>query len=187
VPRQLHEADVGERDPRILGLKPVEPARVLRTTEKHRAAPLAKPVRVVALRVISRAAVRAVAAGNRRRDDDTIADAKVAHALADLLHDTDGLVAEDPSRFDAGHRTANEVEVGSADCARRDADDGVRIVLDRRLLDVVETDVADPVKHDCFHGSLGPRRCWRGPARSARHVPTGVVEDDRGPLVAVAL
>jgi hypothetical protein len=46
------------------------------------------------------------------------------------------------------------VEIGAADRARGNADDRVGFVLNARLFDVVEANVADAVKHDSLHVML---------------------------------
>jgi hypothetical protein len=83
VVRQLHETDVRVGDAGLLGLEAVETARVLGTAEERRPGPVG--VRVVALRVVARAAVRAGAAGDRRRNHHAVADVEVADVVADLL------------------------------------------------------------------------------------------------------
>ena len=53
-----------------------------------------------------------------------------------------------------GMRAADHVQVGAADGAGGEAHDGVGRLLDLRLRDVVEADVADVVEDDGFHGVL---------------------------------
>jgi hypothetical protein len=123
------------------------------------------PVRVghVALRRVALAAVPAGPARDGAVDQDAVAGAEPAHRVADLLDDADGLVAEDRACLHRRHRAAHEVEVGAADRAAGDADDGVVRVLDGRLLDLVETDVPDAVPDDCLHVCLLDRfGCARG-------------------------
>jgi hypothetical protein len=150
--RQLAQADVGERDAGEFRLQAVERAGHGRAAEEGGARLAAVRVGVVALREVAAAAVGAVPAGDRGRDDHAVALAEVADALADLLDDADALVAEDRAALHAGQGAADQVQVGAADGAGGDADDGVGRVLDLRLLDVVEPDVADAVEDDRFHG-----------------------------------
>lgn len=105
-------------------------------------------------------------------DHDAVALLEVAHGLADFLDDADAFVAEHGAGLHAGDRAAHEVQIGAADGGRGDADDGVRGLLDARLGHIAQTDVADAVEHDGFHGHLRPghRRpaLWRHAALAGR-------------------
>ena len=156
---QADETGVGVRDPGALGLQPVEAARLLGPAEERGARCVR--VRAIALGVVARAAVRAGAAGDRRADHDAIARVEVAHAFAELLDDPHAFVTEDAAGLDAGHRAADEVQVGAADGARRQPDDGVLGALQLGFGHVVEADVPDAVEDDGFH------------ARGPTHPPPG--------------
>ncbi len=149
----------GVRDAGALGLQPVEAARLLGPAEERGARCVR--VRAIALGVVARAAVRAGAAGDRRADHDAIARVEVAHAFAELLDDAHAFVTEDAAGLHAGHRAADEVQVGAADGARRQADDGVLGALQLGFGHVVEADVPDAVEDDGFH------------ARGPTHPPPG--------------
>src|SRR5439155_24318571 len=86
----------------------------------------------------------------------------------------------------AGQGAADHVQVGAADGAGGEADDGVGVVLNLRLLDVVEPDVADAVEDDCFHG----RGSWDGVGRTADReqlvFPIGVSGADRVTMLGTA-
>jgi hypothetical protein len=93
----------------------------------------------------------AVAAGDVERDHDAIPDRQLADARPDRLDDPHGLVPEDVA---LGHERAEhlvDVEVRPAQPARRDADDGVGRLLDRRIGDRVHADVALAVPGHCLH------------------------------------
>src|SRR5262249_47266454 len=120
--------------------------------EERRAGLDAVRVGVVALRVVAVAAVGTVAASDRRGDDHAVARLQVAHVAADLLDDADTLVPQDGARLHPGHGATDHVQVGPADGAGRQPDDGVGRLLDLRLGHGLQTDVADAVKNDCFHG-----------------------------------
>ena len=161
---QPNQRRVRVRDPRLLGLQAVERAGLLRAAEERRPGLRAVRVGAVALGVVTRAAVRAGAAADRRADHHALARLEVAHLRAERLDDADALVAEDRPRLHARHRAADEVQVGAADRARRQADDGVLGVLDLRLGDVVDANVPDPVENDSFHPVALPRPgAARGP------------------------
>ena len=70
---------------------------------------------------------------------------------ADLLDDAHRLVAEDVALVDERPHHLVEVEVGAADAGRRDPDDGVGRLLDRRVRDRVDPDVPLAVPGDRFH------------------------------------
>ena len=149
--RQLDQTDVRERHARFFGLQTVERAARFRSAEKCRAVVRAVRVRLVALRVVSRATVRTDAARDRRWDHDTIAGLEVAHARSDLLDDADAFVAEHGAGFHPAERAADHVQIGPADCAGRQPHDGVGGILQHRLVDLFEADVADIVEHYSFH------------------------------------
>ena len=65
--------------------------------EKRSARLDAVGVGLIALRIISGAAVRAVAAGDRRRNHDAIADLQITHVRSDFLNNADAFVAEENS------------------------------------------------------------------------------------------
>src|SRR5207249_5671850 len=102
----------------------------------------ARAVRVgdVALRLVPGTAVRAVATRDGRRHDDALALPQVAHVLADLLNHADRLVPEDGAGLHARERAADEMQVGAADRARRDADQRIGRLLQPRIAHRLEPD-----------------------------------------------
>ncbi len=135
---QLYEVDGGIRDSRELGLQPVERARGFRPTEERGPGLWPVGVDVVALRVVPGPAVRAVTTAEGRGDNDSVAYPQVPDLGADLLDDTDTLVAEDRTRLHPRQRAADHVEVRSAYRAGGEPHNRIRRVLYLRLLDVVE-------------------------------------------------
>src|SRR5207244_8151148 len=81
---------------------------------------------------------------------------------------------EDRPRPHAGDGAADEVQIGAADRARGEAHDCVVRVLDLRLGDVVQADVADAVEDDGFHVSLLLTSMRRPRSRSFA-APAGIV------------
>ena len=82
---------------------------------------------------------------------------------ADLLDDPHRLVAEDVALAHERAEDLVEVQVGTADAGRRDADDRVGRLLDGRVGDGVDADVALAVPGDSSHGPgptqrAGPKR-----------------------------
>ena len=73
---QLHQVRRRERDARVLGLQAVEAAARARRRRRTRCRRGPLGLRDVALRIVAVAAVRAVAAGDGRRNDDAVADAR---------------------------------------------------------------------------------------------------------------
>jgi hypothetical protein len=119
------------------------------------------------LREVAGPAVRAIAAGDRRRNHDAVAGLEVAHLLADLFHGADRLVAEDRARPHPRQGAADHAQVGAADGAGGDADEGVGRVLEAGLAHLVQADVVDAVKHDGFHEQPPPVPLARGAAEAA--------------------
>jgi hypothetical protein len=60
-----------------------------------------------------------------------------------LLDNAHHLMAQHRSRLHSGHGAPNHVQIGAADRAGSDADDGVRGLLDLRLRHIVQTNVAN--------------------------------------------
>ena len=77
---------------------------------------------------------------------------------ADLLDDPHRLVAEDVALAHERAEHLVQVQVGAADPGRRDPDDRVGRLLDRRVGDRVDPDVALAVPHHCLH-ELPPPSC----------------------------
>src|SRR4051794_7514930 len=132
--------DVGERDAYVLGLPAGEAARQVRVAEDPRGRMaehlLGEPcvrIRVLAQRVQLVLARVAVAARDRERHDDAVADLEVRDGLAlfdDLAHE---LVTEDVAALHRRDVAVEKVEVRAADRGRGDADDRVAVVQDRRV------------------------------------------------------
>ena len=89
-------------------------------------------VGALADRPVAAPALLALAAADRERDDDAVADLELLVLGADLDHLAHELVADDVARLHAGHEAVVEVQVGAADRAAGGLDDGVARVLDRR-------------------------------------------------------
>ena len=80
-----------------------------------------------------------------------VAHLETGYGQPDLLHDSDALVSEDPSRRHGGHVALEDVEIGAADRGRRDADDGVRGVFDLGPRCVLPGAPPGPVKDESLH------------------------------------
>src|SRR5205085_1577712 len=98
--RQLGQPHVGVGDAGTLRLQSLERSGLLRSTEKGGAALWSVGIGVIALRVVARPAVRAVAAGDRGRDDNPVADIEVAHVLAKFFNDAYAFVSQDRAGLD---------------------------------------------------------------------------------------
>jgi len=108
-------------------------------------------VDIIALSVVSGPAVRAVTTAEGRGDDYSIADPQVPDLGADLLDDTDTLVAENSTQLHPRQRAADHVEVRPAYRAGGEPHNRIRRVLYLRLLDVVEPYVSYAVENNRFH------------------------------------
>ena len=153
----LDRQEVAERHPQELGLAaghlPVE----LGVAEQRGAGAVLVDLRRLALRVQVVAAHPAVAAGDVERDHDAVADER-GDLRADLLDDPHRLVAEHVAGVQERRQHGVEVQVGSAQPGRGDADDDVGGVLDRGVRNLVDADVADALPCQCFHSRSLPGR-----------------------------
>jgi hypothetical protein len=86
--------------------------------------------------------------------DDPVADLQLLVRGADLDHFAHELVAHDVALLHARHEAVEEVQVGAADGAGRDLDDGVAAVLDLRVRDGVAADVLLAVPAKCLHAQF---------------------------------
>lgn len=148
---QADQARMRERRARVFGLQAVECAARLRAAEERGAGERTAGIRGVALRGVARAAVCAMPARDRRRNQHAVAAAKVAHVAPDFLDEPDALVPENRPRFHAAQRAAHHVQIGAADRARREPHDRVGRLREAGVGHRVDPDVADAVKYDRFH------------------------------------
>src|SRR4051812_15909628 len=102
-------------------------------------------------------AEEALAARDRKRNNDAIADLQRLVLQADFDHFAHGLVAEHVTPLHRRYDAVEQMKVGAADRAGRDLDDGVAPVLDFRIGDGVAADVALAVPCQCFHRRSSPR------------------------------
>src|SRR5919199_2391743 len=184
----LDRADVGERDARVLGLAAGVSAGQVRVAEDP-GRPVAEdllghaPVGVAVLAggVELVPARPAVAAGDRERHDDAVADLEVPHPTADLDDLAHELVAEDvplPHRRDVA---VVEMQVRPADGGRADLHDRVAVVEDLRVGDVLDLDRVAAGPHVGAHqtpafSSSDSVSGWAGRCLSLRSAdsPSGV-------------
>ena len=61
------------------------------------------------------------------------------------------LMPEDRPRLHTRHRSPNKMQIRSAYGRRRQLDDRVRRLLDPRVGNILQTDIADVVPDNCFH------------------------------------
>jgi hypothetical protein len=124
----------------------------------------------LALRLEVAFAPVAVPARDLERHHDPVARPDVLDGAAHLLDAAHRLVPEDVALLHEWREDLVEMPVRSADRRRRDADDRVRRLLDRRIGHRVDADVALPVPGNGLHGLtfLGARR-----ARPSRAVACG--------------
>ena len=88
----------------------------------------------------------------------------MARLFRSLFHDPDPFMAEDRAGHHTGDGPPDEMQVGAADRARRESDDGVGRFLNHGIGDVIQADVSDAVEDDGFDGEAfaggagGPHR-----------------------------
>ena len=152
----LDRAVLGLRHAQELGLPAGDLAVELRVAEQRGAHALVRDLGGLALGLQAVVAHEARAAGDVERDHHAIALGDVGDLGADLLDDAHRLVAEDVALAHERAEDLVEVEVGAADAGRRDADDRVGRVLDARIGDGVDADVALPMPGDSFHALALP-------------------------------
>ena len=154
----LDGAHVGVGDAQVFGLAARVAAQGVGVAEQPggRVAPqelgrLMVGVAALARREQALLAKEALATGDGERHHDAIADFQVLHLGADLHDLTHRLVAHDVARHHAGDDSVIEVQVGAADGAGGDLDDGVALVLQLGVGDGVAAYVALAVPTECFH------------------------------------
>ena len=159
--RDLDRADIGVGHAQILGLAAREAAGDVRVAEQPgegvaELLGLHLAVRVGALAAgpVAPFALAALAAADGEGHHHAVADLELLVVAADLDHLAHGLVAEHVAALHGGDEAAHQVQVGAADGAGGDLDDGVAAVLDRRIGDAVAADVALAVPSQCLHARL---------------------------------
>ena len=127
--RKLNQANVCEWDASKFGLQSMKGTGIFRSTEKSGAGQRAVGIGVVALRVVTGAAVRTVTASDGGRNYDAIAGFYIANAFADFFDDTDAFMTENSSFLHTRHGATHEMQIGAADSAGGQTHNGVEIVL----------------------------------------------------------
>ena len=148
-----HHANVRKRDARKLSLQAVEWSAGGRAAEECGACIGTIWVRLVTLRVVAGTAIEAVSAGDGGGNHDAIAGFKVAHGASDLLDDAKTFMSQNGSRFHSRHGAADHVEVSAANRAGCQPDNRVIWLLNLRVRNVFQLNVADTAKHYRFHES----------------------------------
>ncbi len=143
--------DVGERHAEALGLAAGDGSVHLAEAVERGAAALRLHLRGLALREQALVAHEAVVARDDEGDDDAVADLELRDGAADLLDDAHVLVAEHVVLLEERSEDLVEVEVGSADRGRRDADHRVGVLLDHGVGDLLDLDVVDALPGECLH------------------------------------
>ena len=135
--RHLDRADVGVGHAQVLRLATGIAAEHVGIAEQagRRMSPqllghLVIRVRALAARKEALLAEEALAAGDRERHHDAVADFELLVFGADLDHLAHGLMAEDVALFHRGHDAVEQMQVRAADGAGRHLDDGIASVLD---------------------------------------------------------
>ena len=143
----LERADIRERHARVLSLPPGVAAGEMRVAEDARGRVTEHLLRharvrvgVLAQRVQLVLAVPAVAAGDRERHDDAIADLQVRDAAADLDDLAHELVPEDVALLHRRDVAVVEMQIRPADRRRGDLHDRVTVVEDLGVGDVLDLD-----------------------------------------------
>lgn len=153
---------IGKRHAQIFGLAAGIAAGQMRVAEQtgggvpeHLAGEMLLAIGGLADREIASLALVAFAANDREPYVDAVALLQLAvDAGAGLDHFAHGLVAHDVAGQHARNVIVEEMQVGAADGAARDLDDGVARVLDFRIGDGVAPDVLLAMPNQRLHPVL---------------------------------
>ena len=151
--RNLDRAEIGVRDPQVLGLAAGDLTVELGIAEQRRPLAVLPNLRGLALGVEVLVAHEAVAAGDIEGDDHTIAGFEVRHARTDFLDDPHRLVAEHVAVIDEHAQQLVEVEIRTADRRRGDPHDGIGRFPDRRVRNRVDPNVFHTVPRQSLHSA----------------------------------
>src|SRR5690349_5988984 len=110
-------------------------------------------IRILAERIQFPLAEKAIAAGNGKRHDDTVADTDLFHSFADVDDLAHEFVSKNVPPFHRRHKAVIEVQIRAANRRRSDFDDRVALVEDLRIGDVDHLDLLLAVPTIGFHDS----------------------------------
>src|SRR5690606_38397925 len=127
------QADIGVGNTGLFRLPAIEAATGFRPAAKGGAGPVAVRGGAIALGVIAGPAAGAVATGNGGGDDHPVAHLQVAHIDAEGFDDADALVPEDGARTHTADAATDEMQVGTADGRRSQADNGIGGLVQYRI------------------------------------------------------
>ena len=147
--RDLDRADIGHRHAQIFGLAAAVAAehvaeaeqaggRMAHRLDRH----LGIGVGAIAAGEQALLAEPALAAADRERDDDAVADLEIGHLGAELDHLAHILMAQDVAALHRRLIAVEKVEIGAADRAGRDLDDRVARMFNFWVRNGVHADVA---------------------------------------------
>ena len=162
--RDLDRPDVGVGHAYVFGLPARIAAGQVRVAEQagrgvaeHLVGHLLVAIGALADREIAAPALLALAAGDRERHHDPVADLELVVRRADLDDLAHELVAHDVPGFHPGHEAVVEMQVGAADRAARDLDDRIARRLDPGIGHRVAADVLLAVPAQCSHRGFPSR------------------------------
>src|SRR6476646_1426385 len=101
--------------------------------------------------IVSAPTEEALPAGNCEGHNDTVADLQLPVGAPDLDHLAHGFVADDVAALHAWNHSVVDMQIGTADGAGRDLDDGVARILDFRVGHRLVAHVAPAVPAQGFH------------------------------------
>src|SRR4051794_17411281 len=130
-------------------------------------------------------AEEALATGDGERNDDAVANLQRLVFGADFNDLSHVFVAEDVALVHRRNNPVENVQVGTADRAGGDFDDGVSWVFNLWVGHALAAHVAFAVPGQCFHSNLcrceGSRGCPREQSRGERRVPDRYAGQTRWP------
>ena len=166
---------LGERDPNILGLGPID--HVAEDPPDTRPCPQGRGSGCRSL-----AAVRASPAGTDAGKDDPVADGQLGDPFADLGDHADTLVPQDAADLHLGDVSLEDVEVRPADGRGDHLHDHVGRLFDLRIGHLVPGLLARTLVDECFHDGPPVVRSavpagWRTDQALQLTLPTAYIAD----------
>ncbi len=155
---------VGEGHSEVLRLPSGDLAVQLGVSEQGGAAAVLPHLRGLALRLQAAPAHEAVPAGDGEGNHHAVADGELRHLGADRHDFSHGLVAEDVAAIQERSQQLVQVKIGAADRRGRDADDGIRRLLDGGIRHFRDLHLARSLPGQCPHRDVPPSRrpCQHG-------------------------
>ena len=104
-------------------------------------------------RILLQTAKKAVATGNHEGDHDPLALLHVLHIPAGFDHFTHKLMTKNVAMLDLRDLTAVEMQIGSTNRRRRDAQDDIVRLFNDGIGNIIHANMVGTVVRECFHAT----------------------------------